>query len=187
MADLLASPEDLATLVGEPDLDPALATLLIEVATGVVQAAAGGQRIVAVVDETASLMGTADRWLSLPQIPVTAVASVTIDGAVVSDWKRFGGRLWRRCGWNTTCGEPSEVTVVYSHGYEPDMQELQLARQATLGLAAQAYASPTGVKSEAIDDYRVTYAEAAQGALSEPLRAAIRRQYGRRGGLVSLL
>lgn len=187
MADQLATPQDLATLLGEP-VAPDLAALLIEAATGVVQAAAG-QRIVAVADDTITLLGSADPWLSLPQLPVTAVTTVLIDGQAATHWKRFGGRLWHRHGWlrHHHCHvEPAEVTVTYSHGYADGAQELQLARQATLGLASQAYAAPDGAKSETIDDYRVTYADAAQGALSEPLRAAIRRQYGRRGGWVSL-
>ena len=93
---------------------------------------------------------------------------------------------WRRCGWAAVCGEPSEVVVVCTHGYAPYAQELQLARKATLGLAAAASAAPAGEKSESIDDYRVTYADAVEGALTENLRKALRRQYGRRGGTVSL-
>lgn len=185
MADQLATPEDLATLLRE-DVDADLAALLIEVATGVVQAGAGGQRIVAVADDVATLTGAPDRWLPLPQIPVTGVSQVLVDGSEVSDWKRFGNRLWRRCGWNTVCGEPAEVQVTYSHGYPDGAQELQLARRAVLALASEAHAAPDGATTESIDDYRVQYAAAAQGALTQPLRAAIRRQYGRRGGWVSV-
>ncbi|HEY9475260.1 MAG TPA: hypothetical protein VIS06_15615 [Mycobacteriales bacterium] len=186
MADQLASPDDLTTLLGEPSMDVDLAVLLVETATGVVQGAAGGQRIVEVVDDTVTVMGTSDRWLALPQVPVTAVSSVTVDGSAVTDWKRFGSRLWRRCGWAAVCGEPSEVVVVCTHGYAPYAQELQLARKATLGLAAAIAPSPGGVQSEAIDDYKIVYAAAAEREMTEPLRKALRKQYGRRGGTVSL-
>jgi len=183
MADMLATPEDLASLL-QQDLDTATATLVIEAATAVVQAACG-QRIVQVVDDESELMGTTDSWLPLPQRPVTAVASVTVDGHPVTDWARFGSRLFRRDGWASCPHVPSSVVVVNTHGYPPGSQELQLARSAVLSLAAGAYAAPAGVAREQIDDYSVQY-EAASAALeaSPALKASLRRQYGQRGGLV---
>src|SRR5690606_22691726 len=104
---MLATPDDLWTLLGETveTLPYQKAVLLIEIATGEVQAAAG-QRLVQIVDDQLEIMGTTDSWLNLPQRPVTAVANVMVDGQPVTDWKRFGARLWRSCGWAPCAYEP---------------------------------------------------------------------------------
>jgi hypothetical protein len=205
--DRLASPEDLASLLERDDIDAYKAGVLVEIATAVVQDAAGGQRIVQVVNDSFDLIGTTDAWLDLPQIPVTAVASVTLDGKTLTsgtDYKRFGNRLWRRFGWQSNWGqwdnpyptrrllydycppnEPSAVNVVCTHGYPPGDQKLQLGRSAVLSMCTGAYGNPQGLRSESIDDYSATYgALSGQLEASPHLKAAIRRHYGRRGGLV---
>jgi hypothetical protein len=194
MADQLATPSDLAAAL-QSNVDTATATLLIECATSVVQEAAGGQRIIQVVDDTATLIGVSDAWLDLPQIPVTAVGAVTLDGTAVAagvlttdtQYKRFGDRLWRGRGWQVNCGVPSEVVVVNTHGYPPGAQELQRARHAVLSLCAAVYANPDGATSVHIDDYSAAYeAMSARMEASKFLKAALRRQYGRRAGLVRI-
>lgn len=196
MADQLCTPADLASAI-QQDLDASTATLWVEVGTAVVQEAAG-QRIVQVVGDTFELTGTTDSWLDLPQIPVTAVTSVTLDGGVLSAgspggsreaYRLKGNRLWRGCGWQTYCGEPSDVIVVCTHGYAAGAQELQLARGAVIGLAQAAYSNPAGgaVAREQIDDYAVAYEAMAAALEASPyLKAALRRQYGRRAGLVRI-
>jgi hypothetical protein len=191
MADQLCAPSDLASLL-QQDLDASTAALVIEAATAVVQSLTG-QRIIEVVGDTATLLGTTDGWLDLPQRPVSAVTSVTLDGSAVSEgtatgtYRRHGSRLWRDCGWATCHTEPSTVVVVYAHGYAAGSQELQFARSAVLSLARGAYSSPSGATREAIDDYSVQF-EAASAAMeaSPYLKAALRRQYGRRAGLVRI-
>lgn len=195
MADQLCTSSDLAAYL-QQDLDASTATLLIECATAVVQAAAGGQRIVQVVDDVASLTGTTDSWLDLPQIPVTAVSTVTLDGSTVAagapgsgaaNYRLRGNRLWRGCGWQTYCGEPSDVLVTNTHGYATGAQELQLARQAVLSLSGGSYSNPSGASREQIDDYAIQYdAMAARMESSPRLAAALRKQYGRRAGLVRI-
>lgn len=188
MADQLATPEDLAALL-QMDLDLATATVVIEAATAVVQEAAGRppQRLVLVENDEATLLGTTDSWLDLPQRPVTDVTSVTLDGGLITDHTRFGSRLWRSCGWAASACAPSTVQVVYSHGYPPGHQVLQLARSAVLSLARVTYANPTGQTSERLDDYAVAYAAVAAAMEASPhLRAGIRRQYGRGAGLVRI-
>jgi hypothetical protein len=179
----------------QQDLDSATATLLIECATAVVQEAAGGQRILEVIGDTATLAGTTDSWLSLPQIPVTAVASVTLDGTAVtagavsttSSYKRIGSRLWRGDGWAAYVDAPSEVVVVNTHGYPAGSQHLQRARAATLSLAATPYTNPDGATSVKIDDYAATYElMSARMEESPALKAALRKAYGRRAGLVRI-
>lgn len=193
MADQLATPTDLAALL-EQDLELYRATMLVECATSVVQEAAGGQRIVEVLDDSAELLGTTASWLDLPQLPVSAVASVTVDGAVATEgtasgcWRRPGtSRLWRSTGWATTAGEPSSVVVVYSHGYADGAQELQFARTAVLGLLRAVYGNPTGATRITIDDYTEAYEALASRMEASPhLQRALARKYGRSAGLVKI-
>ncbi len=214
MADQLATPADLASLL-QQDIDTATATLLIEAATAVVQEACGGQRIVQVLGDVLNVAGTTDFWLALPQIPVTNVASVTLDGQALSvgtDYKVFGNRLWRRQGWKANYGwpwelegigspwynyappsltwpfqEPSQLVVTYDHGFAAGSQDLQLARTAVLSLAATGYANPSGASSESIDDYRVSFdAAIARMQLGEHMRALLAKKYGRRAALVRI-
>lgn len=194
MADLLATPSDLASAL-QQDVDTATATLWLQAATAAVQEAAG-QRIVLIENEQITLTGTADSWLRLPQQPVRAVATVLLDGSAVtlgsagsggSTYRRRGSRLWRGDGWQTYVGEPSEVTVIYSHGYDTDEQGIELARGTVIGLARTPYDNPAAVSREQIDDYSVAYqAVSAALELNRFLRRALRRQYGARAGLVRI-
>lgn len=196
MADRLCTPEDLASLL-EKDLDAYKAIMLVECATAVVQEAAGGQRLVLVEDDPGEQIGTTDYWLMLPQRPVSAIEDVEIDGEALTlgtDYKRFGSKLWRSCGWATCWSEPSTITYVYTHGYDvsdPDAtnwpQDVQLARNATLSLIRALFDNPTGANREAIDDYSVAY-EAMTAAMeaSPNLRASLQRKYGLPAGMVRI-
>jgi hypothetical protein len=195
MADQLATPSDLASLL-QQDVDTATATLVVEACTAVVQAAADGQRIIQVVADMDTVIGTTERWLRLPQWPVTAVSAVTLDGVTLaagvpgsglSTYRLVGNRLWRGQGWQTYCGEPSTVGFTYTHGYATGRQELQLGRSSVLSLGRGLFDNPSGAASEKIDDYAVTYA-AAEAALeaSPALKRAIRKQYGPRARMVRI-
>lgn len=199
MADLLATPSDLASLL-QQDVDTATATLLLETATGIVQATVG-QRIVQVVGDVVVLdLEACDNglWLDLPQRPVTAVLTVLVGATPVAgtDYavQLSRGRLWRRTGWRlatTTSGSwlaPSTVTVTYTHGYAAGDQRLQAARQAVLSLAGSVYVNPSGVTREQIDDYQVAYeAMSARMDASPSLQTLLRRRYGRPAGSVALV
>lgn len=216
MADQLATPADLtAALQLTTAIDSTVATLLLECSASVVQEAAGDQRIVQVVGDVLTIQGTTDSWLALPQIPVTTVTSVVLDGTTLTtaanDYKVVGNRLWRRLGWQTNWGwpidwpypvwgingtpfnwqgmlsEPSLVLVTYTHGYASGSQDLQLARNASLSLCKGAYTNPGGVSSEKIDDYEVMFERmSAQMEASPYLKAALKRKYGRRAALVRI-
>lgn len=192
MADMLATPDELATLMRDTGLDEDAATLLLELATGEVQGAVLQRLLLVEDDEFTDLLGTTDAWLELPERPVVDLSSLTIDGGdelvAGTDFKRFGARLWRRCGWATCWTEPSTIAGTYSHGWDVEDQKLVPARSAALGLSRTAYGNVSGVLSESIDDYRVQFAnslaELMQG--SEYLAKSLRRVYGARAGLVRI-
>jgi hypothetical protein len=183
MPDMLASQADLEALLKTVEL--ATAEVVLAAATAVVQEAAG-QRIVQVVDDTASILGTIESWLQLPQQPVTAVSAVTLDDQSV-DFKRFGSRLWRRDGWQAALYEPSTVAFTYTHGYAVGDQKLEFARSATWMLAKGVTSNPTSLQSESIGDYSYAYQQMTEQMTANlNLRAALRRAYGIRAGLVRI-
>lgn len=194
--DQLATPSDLASLL-QHDVDTASATLAVEVCTAVVQGAADGQRIVQVVSDVDQVIGTTGQWLRLPQWPVTAISAVTLDGVTLTagvpgsgalTYRLVGNRLYRGCGWQTYCGEPSTVGFTYTHGYATGRQELQLGRGSVLSLGRGLFENPSGVSSEKIDDYAVTFAAAAAALEASPvLKAAIRKQYGAKARMVRVI
>lgn len=196
MADLLASTSDLASAlqIDVADLNTASATIALAAATAVVQEAAGGQRIVQVVGDTATIVGTTESVLWLPQRPATTITTVTYDGTVLTagtgttatTYKVVGvSRLWRSLGWQAALYQPSSVVVVYTHGYAAGSQDLELGKSFCLSLAKEAYSNPSGAASEAIDDYRVAYERAAAAMEASPyMGRALMRKYGRTAGLV---
>jgi hypothetical protein len=191
VADMLATKEELASFMQDNAMDASTATLILQLATGEVQAAAG-QRLLQVVDDPFEIEGDRSRRLSLPERPVTDVSSLTIDGGdelvAGTDYTRTAGSasLWRRCGWARCIHEPSTVAGLYTHGYEVGDQALQPARAATLAIGRAAYSNPSGLTSEAIDDYRAAWGAAVVSAMENApyLAKSLRRRYGARAGLV---
>lgn len=191
MADMLATVADVAARlqVDVGDVHSAGATLLLETATGLVQAEVK-QRLVTVAGEAIELLGTTEAWLWLPERPVTSVTSVKLDGTDLTagtDYKRFGARLWREDGWSTYVDAPSTIEVTYSHGYAAGAQKLQVARGIVLAMAVQTYSNPSGATGFRIDDYSEQYQQAADAMeLSEHACAALRKAYRRSAGLVKV-
>jgi hypothetical protein len=192
---MLATVDDLASRL-QQDVDTATGRLLIQAATAVVQGLVG-QRLVLVVDDEVTLdLDEYDggHYLDLPERPVLEVSSASIGATAVTDYSTQPrrNRLWRSSGWRSTLtaypSQPSQVTVTYTHGYADGDQRLQLARAATLQLAAAVYGNPGGVTREQIDDYAVAYeAASARMEASSSLANLLRRQYGRSGGSIRLV
>jgi hypothetical protein len=188
MADQLATPQDLASflqlgayasLTAEKQ---ATLTMLAELATAKVQRAAGGQRIVAATTTGATIdlpAGYDDCYVPLPQRPVRAVTSVLLNGVAVTDFYLRSQSLWRSVGWSGWSFIPPQVVPAYDHGHLAGPQALQLARDYVLELARGGWGNPLGQTSKAIDDYRVTYAEAdARMVLPPAAEEAIAAAYG---------
>jgi hypothetical protein len=128
------------------------------------------------------------QWLTLPGPPVLSVASVAINGTVVTDWKLRSGQLWRAAGWSPG-GEPSEVTVTYTHGLPTLPADIVglVCRIAAAALVAHR-AQPDGeglaardIRSERIGDYAVTYGDSGRITdieLPEYLREQLAARFG---------
>lgn len=143
----------------------ASAQLALDMATGLIKADLGQQ--VDQVTETITLPADGSDVLLLPEIPVTAVASVTYDGAVLPatdyTWTRAGiitrakGYFWE---------EPT--TVTYTHGYAA--ADVPVALKALcLSVAARYFGNPKGYDSKSGDNFAVSYYR-SQGALSDAER-----------------
>ncbi len=209
MADQLASPADLASLL-QTDLDTASATLAIEVATAVVQAAVDGQRIIRATT-TETIFGGIGQLMRLTQQPLVSVTSVTFNGVLLTqgtasgNWSQTANGIWCNLGWSGYSGlngpgwgdwiyatGPVSTVVVYTAGYDPagsasDKQTLQLARGACLSLARGLMTNPTGVVSEKIDDYAVAYAAASSALEASPsLKALLRKVYGSKARMINV-
>lgn len=136
----------------------------VHVASAAVREAAGSP--ISQTTSTVTVDSEAVQWLRLPGPPVTAVASVKLDGAAVTDWRLRSGMLWRAAGWTGTDG-PSEAEVTYTHGLPnvpADIVDL-VCRMVAAALAAYR-SEPDGlglaardVRSERIGDYSVTYGD----------------------------
>jgi hypothetical protein len=192
MADQLATPEDLASLLGRDDIDLYKATLLVEMGTAIVQEAAGGQRIVQVVDDEIELQGTTDAYLTLPQIPVINVTSVILDGVALTagvDYKKVGNRLWRRTGWQSNWGQYAPQSYAAGLGVGVEIAYVYNRGHQYTDFAGVSEAEPSLVQLVVTHGYAPGRQELQLGrssVLSMGLKAAIRKQYGRRGGLVRI-
>jgi hypothetical protein len=206
MAAELVTAAELSAWVGVTIPTPQ-ADLFIAAATALVQAETG-QTLTQVLNDTITLDGTSSEWLALPQRPVTAVHSVTMQDAnlspIVLDTSQYsvrGNRLWRPWGWQfsavflppvrmlgyqyMTYPPPSQVTISLDHGRPAGDPGLELARMAVFTLGASVFANPSGSRSVTVDDYTETFADAYAGMQLPPgTRAALRRYYGHSVGSV---
>ncbi|MEU0761587.1 hypothetical protein ABZ351_18170 [Streptomyces microflavus] len=161
----LATVADLAArgLIVEAD-ETAVTGTYLEVASAAVRDAAGCP--ISQTTSTVDLEGETDTRLRLPGPPVTAVTTVLLNGAPVTDWRLTSGRLWRAGGWVGGTG-PSEVTVTYTHGLPTvpaDIIDLVCRIAAAALVSHRAEDDGTGIaaadiRSERIGDYAVTYGD----------------------------
>lgn len=157
---------DLEAFLGE-DFDPAradLGELALDLATAGIRTFTG-QHIEAVADDSVTLDGNDRSVLFLPELPVTDVASVTVDGTVLAfvagqydyTWTE-GGVVTRR--WGTWGSTPRSIVVVYSHGYATVPDDI---RSVCLSVAARGMSNPLGLRSESVGSYSYSVAVPATG------------------------
>lgn len=154
LADVLAADDtgDVGTLVRLEE-----ATDLIRTATG--------QYLTFVADDVVTLQSSGRQVLCLPQIPVTDVADVSIDGTALDSsmfwWTPEGYLRHRGFGW--PCGE---VVVTYSHGFE-EMPGALVRLCARLALEST---SGGDASAETIQGYSVTYTTSPDQVRGEAMR-----------------
>lgn len=157
--------------------DNADADRAIEVASASVRDAAG----VSITEETSTVVVNAGRGnlLGLPG-PVTAVASVLVDGDALSAdaYEVLPNGLWSHCGWGL---RPVPVTVTYTHGLTvvpADITDLvcQLA-VAWLQHRTAGGGSVAGLKSVRLDDAAEAYTDEAAGQVSPVFIPEVTRQW----------
>lgn len=123
------------------------ATQALEGASAVVRGYA--RQTFTAVTETVTLPGTWDTVLLLPQRPVTAVTSISIDDTAVTmtdvDWRRDG--TMQGVAWG---GDLATVTVNYSHGYTAVPDDV---RHVVLNLAARIWDNPTAVRQQTVGSF----------------------------------
>jgi hypothetical protein len=174
--------------------DTALVATMLAVASSVVRGAA--QSPIAETTSTVTLWATEySQWLTLPGKPVTAVASVEVDGVAQvagTDYKLVHGDLWAPFYWGNDV-EPVEVVVEMTHGFaEVPPYIVQLVCDLAIAgmTSSSAGAHDPRVIAEKIDDYAVTFAEGAEAvatAMELPRLTlnGIRARFGGGAGMVS--
>ncbi|WP_048574133.1 hypothetical protein [Streptomyces leeuwenhoekii] len=159
MASPWALPEDLRLHLRLDAIDAVQAAASIAAAETIIRAALQ-QTIDAVAGDTAGLVGTGRRTILLPEMPVTAVASVTVDGTLqdAGTWRVNRHGVLTRLGgcWPLD----ADITVVYDHGYA---QVPAAVTQVCVQLAGRAWVNPRGMASESIGDWSGTWDKARAG------------------------
>jgi len=141
-------------------------TKALAVASAAIRDAAGSS--ISAGTSTVTVPAPGGRLLSLPG-PVTAVASVSLDGVTLSatDYIAMGSGIYRSCGWGS-CG-PVPVVVTYTHGTAVPDDIVDLTCQlaiAWLRHTASGGGSTAGLSSVKIDDAAESYTDEAAGQVS---------------------
>lgn len=164
----------------QKDLDSASAALVLQVASAEFSRVA--DTMWASTSVTWTTLGHGWTVLEPPFKPITAVAEVRVNGAVITGWSLVAGKLYRQSGFGVGGNfPPDEVEVDLTHGYTSASDDV---KGAVLETAAQAYEVPVGaVVSESIDDYAVKYATTGGGI--QLTKSAADLAAGYRGPLIA--
>lgn len=172
---------DLAAYL-QQDIDTATATVVRTMATGIVTGYTN--QLIETATYTHLLPISAACTIRIPQRPVTAVTSVTVDGTALTsgtewDWDGYSDTI-ALDGWSPDNEDEWQATVVYTAGYATVPDDITAV---ALDLAGQLYSRSPGVTAESIDDYRVQYATADVG-LSDNHTRILRKYKQRLGSIV---
>jgi hypothetical protein len=178
--------------------DQVLAETYLAVASSAIRDAAGS----AISSVTSTLSLFADGCstdLRLPGGPVTAVASVVLNGTTLTagtHYVRMDQVLYRPGGWQSTGPLPVPVAVTYTHGLAEvpaDIVDLVCRMTASALVAASASDDGAGlatgnVVSERLGDYSVTYSPdsgVTEMELSARTFARLRSRFGSGAAMVT--
>lgn len=163
-----ATHDDLELFTGAT-YDEARANLLLDIATATIRARTA-QTLSRVTGHQVVLAGTAETSAVLPERPVVSVAEVSWDGDVLDEgtWEYDGyGSISRYGGWR---GQP--ITVTYTHGFDPIPDDL---KGLCLVMVQRALDNPTGIASESIGSYSVSYGRQSGVYIAEDELAIVDR------------
>lgn len=156
MPDAFISPAELVGYIGRGDQADLGITLAIDAACGICRTTAE-QTFSRSYGSTVILDGTGTDALPLPETPVLAAGTVSVDGTTVTDYVVAGeaGLLFRRAAETpyTTLEWPvgrQNVVVVYDHGYElipPEIKMVALSIAARLVIQGPAIQETVGEDS----------------------------------------
>lgn len=131
------------------------------------------QTLDVVAGDVVNLHGSGTRALSLPELPVTSVASVTLDGEAVTDYTldAYYGLLWRDDpGWWM---RGDLYVVTYTHGYATVPN---IYKRVAAVLARGASSVSPGVRQESTGPFSVTYDDVDERSVLAALdRKVVRR------------
>lgn len=149
----LASPSDLALLVGAPSNDPKVELALRRASSrfeGEI-----GYPVLLVTDDEVQVSGGGGQRLFLPARPIVGTPSVTIGGELVTDFEvnHRVGFLRRGCTWPV--GEDN-VTVVFTHGWATVPGDIE---DAVLEQAEEQFRVLAGVASVAAGAESLTFSK----------------------------
>lgn len=157
-----ATVDELASWMQEtiPDGD-ARATLLLDAATAAIQAYT--RQSITQATGAVTLNGNGAIVQLLPETPVTAVASVVLDGVTLTadddyEWDAEGV-LYRTNGGIWTRGRRNLV-VTYTHGWDPIPPAI---KDACLQIAATAWHNPGAYTRLQLGDYAIAFAAGSDG------------------------
>lgn len=151
---MYATPTQLAGFL-QKDLDSYSATQALETATERFSKRARTRW--AATTSVYSFDATFSTSIALPYRPVTAITAVRVNGTPIAvDYTLRRNKLYRLAGFgNPYAWPPDAVEIEYTYGHTAVPDDVRLG---VLELAGSIYEHPdSGVVSESIDDYRVTY------------------------------
>ena len=152
MADcLLVTPDQLTLALGLESPDDERLEAACAQATAVIQAITG-QTLCYVEDDEVCLDGSGSCVMLLPEVPVTDVSSVVVDGVEMTSgwgWSAAGLLEHRSANWPR---KYRSVCVTYSHGYDPIPADLVAI---ATSIAGRFYDPDlmAGIQSESIGGY----------------------------------
>lgn len=153
---MLASPSDLALLVGAPSPDDPKILLALRRASDRFEGEIG-YPVERVTDAMVDVSGSGGERLFLPGRPIIGTPVVTIDGEPAGDFttNRRVGFLRRAACWPE--GEDN-ITVVFTHGWEPDQIPGDIT-DAVLDQAEEQYRALPGVATVAAGAESITFSK----------------------------
>lgn len=175
MSEPLATVAQLAAFLGrEIDSDDPAALQALDIASSSVRAYCG-HHVSLATDDVAVLDGTGTAVILLPAIPISEVASVSVNDVELTEeryrWSSKGF-IMRQDGL-TFPSSPQSVQVTYTHGWAEIPPAIV---GVVVSLAGRMLDGSAGIKQESLGSYSVTYAsptptlQAAETMALDPFR-----------------